>query len=172
MKTFAIGFVGLLLMSAPLSAKTPAKNAGYETPYGMTGCGLWSLVITGKDQGSQLGIFALKTFLFPDFQTSAISTGSSNCVNAGTRQAMIDEQNVFVQVNLDVLEKEAAQGQGETLQSFSELLGCKDSKAFAEWSQSNYHRIFSERDPGTVIENYRTQLHSHEHSIQCSRLQS
>jgi hypothetical protein len=172
MKTRVLCFVGLLFLGSPSFAISASKETSYQTPYGMNGCGLWSLVIQGKDQGSQLGIFALKTVVFPDFQTSAISTGSSNCVNSGTRQAMLDEQNVFVQVNLDVLEKEAAQGQGETLESFSELLGCKDHKAFAEWSQSNYHLIFSQQDPGSVVENYRVQLHRDEQTIKCSRLQS
>lgn len=172
MKKFVLYVAGLLFFGSSAFAKSASKETSYQTPYGMNGCGLWSLIIQGKDQGSQLGIFALKTLVFPDFQTSAISTGSSNCVNSGTRQAMLDEQNVFVQVNLDVLEKEAAQGQGETLESFSELLGCKDHKAFAEWSQSNYHLIFSQRDPGSVIENYRLQLHSNEQTFECSRLQS
>lgn len=172
MKIFASIFVGLSLMSTVALAKEKTAKSTYRVPYGMNGCGLWSLIIKDKDQGSQLGIFALKTFVFPDFQTSAISTGSSNCVHAGSQQAMTDEQSVFVQVNLETLEKEAAQGQGEMLESLSELLGCSDHKSFAQWTQSNYHTIFSNRDPEQVINNYRTQLYGHEQSFKCSRLQS
>lgn len=143
------------------------KQRQYVTPYGMAGCDLWSMVITDKSQAAQLGVFALRSLVL-NSQTSAITSGTSNCVASAPGYAQI-EQEVFVEVNLASLAKEAAQGGGDHLRSLSQVFGCQSEDAFAKLSQDRYAAIFNEMSPRSVLEGYSNEIKNHS-SLNCTRI--
>lgn len=136
----------------------PAATADGDVPWGMGGCGIWNWVIKDKEQGPQIAVWALNNFVF-GFQTSAITSGTSNCVDYGTKMSSND-QEVFVTVNLASLQKEAAQGKGEHLDTLAAIFGCQDKEGFAQLSQSRYEAIFANEKPETVLENYKSEIKS------------
>lgn len=138
--------------------KMPAGDS-YGVPWGMAGCSIWNYVIKDKDQGPQIGVWALEHFVF-GVQTFAISSGTSNCVDNAKDSTMAAEQETFMTVNLASLEKEAAQGQGQHLNALAEIFGCDDKEAFAQMSQNRYEAIFSNEKPADVLQNYKNEIKS------------
>lgn len=166
---FAVGTVSLTAVDADAKSKKMKKkkkmkkpmmeeSAEYEVPYGMAGCGIWAGVIKDRDKYSQFGVWALRTFVV-NSQTSAITTGTSNCVDTPGKVAAM-EQKVFMEVNLNSLSREAAQGQGEHLNALAQVFGCDDQEAFAKLSQSRYTSIFSDGTPENVLNNYKNEVRS------------
>ncbi|MEY2987020.1 MAG: hypothetical protein RJB13_541 [Pseudomonadota bacterium] len=131
-------------------------------PYGMAGCGLGSLIFSGDNtgmniknnsMGPQLLAATTNNYIFP--QSSAITTGSSNCtdVPAGSADAFRIERETYVTMNLNDLNKEAAQGQGDKLRGLSEMLGCAEQnevQTFAKVAQFGHSSIFSDAQPVNV----------------------
>ncbi len=148
------------------SGSSEKKSSSYQVKWGMAGCGLWGQVIKDKDRWPQLGVWALRNFLIYDSQSSAILTGTPDCNNASTDEAMLQmEQEVYVSVNLNSLSKESAQGNGSHLQALAEVFGCSNHQAFAEFSQSNFDTIYGSMDSNTVLNNYRSQLKANVHQV-------
>ncbi len=165
---------GILLIglsaSSALLAHEKKKHAHYEEPYGMAGCGMWTYAISDKSQGAQLGVWALNTLIFDGSQTSAISTGTSNCVAARPKMAAV-EQKVFISANLVPPSAEAAQGTGETLHALAEIFGCSDKAGFNKLSQKHYEKIFKVNEPEAVLQNYHNVIKSDAKiASQCSRI--
>lgn len=155
----ALAFVGFSAQDNAFAKKKMQKKMkkekqemaqSYEANYGMAGCGLGSLIIKNKRKWPQLGAAVLNAV---GYQTFAITSGSSNCVDKGKDYAQ-KEKEVFVTINLPSLEKEAAQGQGQHLSAFAEILGCPSHEAFADFSQNNFKSIFNSQQPDTVLKNY------------------
>lgn len=146
--------------SAPAAAaETAAPKKKYKVPYGMAGCGLGSLVISDNSTWPQVGAWFLNNVIIP--QTSAITTGTSNCIDAAPEEARKAEQETFVQVNMPSLSKEAAQGSGETLTALAELFGCSEGdgySAFAQMSADRYSAIFSGDQASAVVTNYKREI--------------
>ena len=144
--------------SAP-AAEAPAAKAEHRAPYGMAGCGLGSLIIKNHGKGAQIGASILNIF-----QISAISSGSSNCGITKDDLAM-KEQEVFMEVNLSSVAKDAAKGEGEHLSAFAEILGCgqgPELSVFSNLTRDNYSTIFSTSDSKAVLENFRGVIKSNE----------
>lgn len=139
----------------------------YEKGYGMAGCGLWSSLVDGKDKGSQLAVFALRTFVL-NSQTTAISSQLSNCVEGASEYAEM-EQEVFIEINLAELSKEASQGKGDHLAALSEVLGCQDQKEFARLSQEKFAKIYGASNSKAVLAGYASEIQSND-ALTCSRL--
>lgn len=131
-------------------AQRPKKSGYRLPPYGMAGCGLGSMLFDGpKDNTKVTQILVLTTnnYFFP--QSSAITSGSSNCTNspADSEEAFRIERETYVSMNLGDLNKEAAQGQGDRLRGLSEMLGCGEQnevQAFAQVAQLSHSEIFSD----------------------------
>lgn len=123
-----------------------ATSVQAQRQYGAAGCGLGSLVI--KDEGI-MQIFAATTNGTAGSQTFGITSGTSNCLTA-EKMAVLSRQESFVQNNLRALEKDVAQGSGETLDSFAEVLGCQGGVVteLRQSAQKNYSVIFSQ--PGAI----------------------
>ncbi len=125
----------------------------YQAAYGMAGCGLGSILI--KEDTMLMQIFAA-TLNATGYQTSGISSGTSNCTVGGSSDARLLEQEIYVQANLNSLIKEAAQGEGRFLRGFAEVLGCTNQfDTFATIGQEQYSTIFTSSDSKIVLENYR-----------------
>ena len=133
-----------VLALGPVSTASADVVSDLSKPgsYGMGGCGLGSMIFESNTKGSQIlaattnGSFGTNTF--------GISSGTSNCTKGGV-VAKNREQEAFVEVNMQSLEREAASGGGEYLAALGTLLGC-DSGAQPEFFhvvQDNFDTIFT-----------------------------
>lgn len=144
---------------AESASTSVAAEKEHRAPYGMAGCGLGSLIIKNHSKGPQIGAAFLNV---TGVQTSGISSGSSNCKMNKEDFARV-EQEVFMEVNLSSLAKDAAQGQGEHLSAFAEILGCsQDLGVFNTVSRSNYERIFQGQDSKAVLSNFKNVIKSND----------
>ncbi len=123
--------------------------------YGMAGCGLGSVVLgpTPGNKWGQVGVVITDTLVFP--QTFAITSGISNCGTSGD-MASIN----FIEANKVALESDIARGQGESLETLANLLGC-DQKNLGSSLQRNYKNIFSSDNAtqinGQILNTIKTQ---------------
>jgi len=121
----------LALMSLSFSA-----FATYHQ-YGQAGCGLGSMAF-GPEKG-KVQILAMTTNGTFGTQTFGITSGTSNC----TPDARVTRAVEFINNNISSLEVELAQGQGETLISLSQIMGCKQGQEFGKSLQKYYGHVFS-----------------------------
>ena len=143
----------------PTSNRARSADSTYvqdDVPWGMAGCSIWNWAIEKKERGPQVAVWVLEHFIL-GVQTFAISSGTSNCVDPTVRMTM-NEQETFVSVNLASLQKEAAQGSGEHLDTLAEIFGCSEKEGFAEMSQGRYDAIFSDEKPENVVRSYKSEL--------------
>jgi hypothetical protein len=101
-------------------------------PYGMAGCGLGSMV-AGKEGNQVIAATTNET----GTQTFGISSGTSNCVTATEKTAMIRN---FIEANYASLVTDMAKGQGDSVKTLSNFYGC-DSNLFANEMKSHYETI-------------------------------
>jgi hypothetical protein len=107
--------------------------------YGTAGCGLGSLAFHAQPGPIQIVAATLNGI---GGQTFAITTGTSNCdiPHAGQQAA------VFIEVNREILAKDAARGQGETIDGLASILGCEDTATFGQALQSNFDSVFAKEN--------------------------
>ena len=144
-------------------------ESSYRAAYGMAGCGLGSIIFK---KNNKMQILAATTNVYA-FQTSAITTGTSNCKEGNAMAQLKMEQEVFVSANLNSLSKDVAQGEGRYLRAFAEVLGCSGDElfdAFADASRSNYGSIFSSNKPKDVLNNYLNVVRSDNRLSTCERV--
>jgi len=68
--------------------------------------------------------------------------------------------NNFVNLRLASIQKEAAQGSGENLETLAKLMGKSDKQAFSTWVHSNYDVLFSNlQEPSQLISRIEIQGH-------------
>lgn len=115
--------------------KRPLIESAQGQGYGMAGCGLGSVVF--GDKPGMVQIFATTTNGISGNQTFGISSGTLNCGESG-KTAKAEQ---FIDVNKTALENDMARGQGETLQSLSQVLECKNAD-FNKSMKSNYQHAF------------------------------
>lgn len=140
----------------------------YQAPWGMAGCDLWAGVIKGQDRNSQLGVYALRNLVL-NSQTSAITSGTSGCVEKSMYSAQV-EQEVFVDINLASLQVEAAQGSGPMLGALAEIFGCSDRSSFYDLSKVKYQAIYKSQDAKDIISNYQQEIKASKLANQCARV--
>lgn len=105
--------------------------------YGLAGCGLGSVVFGPKT--GMIQIVAATLNGTGGNQTFGITTGTSNCDIPG----MGHQAAAFIEVNREIVSKDAARGQGETIASLASILNCQDETAFGQNLQQNYESIFA-----------------------------
>lgn len=110
-----------------------ARAAGY----GMAGCGLGSMAFGAKPGIIQV-LAATTNGLFGT-QTFGITTGTSNCTDAGGGTA---SAKAFIQTNREALAKDISRGGGETVNSLAMLSGCPDSAKVGGSLQKSFDQIF------------------------------
>ena len=136
--------------------------------YGMAGCGLGSMVLGPK--GSQ--VFAATTNGTSTSQSWGIISGTSNCTSS-VRYAELMKQKEFLAINLTSLQKEMAQGKGETLNAFVEVLGCKNEvkRKVNSVLTKNYSEIFSQPGIDGVLSSAKEQILKKQNvAKQCTKL--
>jgi hypothetical protein len=110
-----------------------------------TGCGLGKLAWQNKADNSTLfQAFQATTNGTFGSQTFGITSGTSDCQQPKSF-ASNEKANEFLLANMDNLARDIAQGRGETLEAFAELLGVPSDQrpAFYQQLQSNFAKIFS-----------------------------
>ena len=116
-----------------------------------TGCGLGTMLFKGSaDNSVLLQTFQATTNGIYGNQTFGITTGTSDC--AQPKNFVSNERlNEFMVANMDNLARDIAQGRGETLDTFAELLGVPAEKRpeFYGQLQSGFARIFT--SPGVQM---------------------
>lgn len=121
---------------AAAPAAQPAPKAAHgRSHYGAAGCGLGSIIIKS---GGIVQIFAATTNGTSANQTFGITSGTSNCDDAGGG----DDAKIFVNANRVALAKDISRGQGETIADLTAIAGCADAKAVGAKLQSSFRTIF------------------------------
>lgn len=138
-----------------VSSEGDMSGAGgsWSAKYGMAGCGLGSLVL--KENNKMMQVLAATTNGTSASQTFGITFGTSNCsASAQTAAATKAAQEMFVANNLNALSKEAAQGEGQTLNAFAFLLGCNGDSVnqFAKLSRDSYDAVYNNGNPTVVLD--------------------
>ena len=136
MKRALMTLVVAIGMTAAVGAAS-AQSLPVDAGYGTAGCGLGSIVFGSKPGIIQ--IFAATTNGTFYTQTFGITTGTSNCVDAGGGAGPTAS---FIQTNREVLAKDISRGSGETISTLSTLAGCKNPDAVGKTLQSKYRDIF------------------------------
>lgn len=131
MKTLII-VLATLGFVASANAANGLKGDGV---YGVAGCGLGSMVF-GKEEGAMQVVAA--TLNGTGVQTFGITSGTSNCGRGLFAKA---EVNSFIQSNAIALENDIARGQGETLNTLNNMLGC--DAQFSGTLQENFKSIYA-----------------------------
>lgn len=118
------------LALAVVSVSAKAEN------YGMAGCGLGSMVF--KDKPGKIQILASTTndIIIP--QTSAITSGTSNCTDSGNEEA-----SLYITINQDALKRDISRGEGETILGLSKYYGCESAESLGKSLKNNYESIYS-----------------------------
>ena len=116
-----------------------------------TGCGLGSMLFKNNaDNSVVLQTFQATTNGIYGNQTFGITTGTSEC--SQPKNFVSNQQlNEFMVANMDNLARDIAQGRGETLDAFAELLGVPAEKRpeFYSQLQNGFSRIFT--SPGVQM---------------------
>lgn len=131
-KLLTVALTGLFVVSA---------SAAFAGGYGAAGCGLGSVIF--KDQAGPVQIVAATTNGICGNQTFGITSGTLNC--GSPLFASNTKTNEFVAANMDALARDIAQGKGETLDAFAELLQvpAAERTAFAGKLQANFTQVFA-----------------------------
>lgn len=146
--------IGYLTVAAGLLLGVHSEaQAGRK--YGLAGCGLGSLVI--KPGGGQLSA-ATTNGTFTS-QSWGIVSGTSNCTPS-KEMAIILKQQEFLAANLATLQKELAQGEGDTVHAFADILGCHGEVHPQAVSQliGSYSEIFKAPGIEGVLDEAKKQL--------------
>lgn len=137
----------LLLVATPVFAGQARSN---------TGCGLGTLLWEDKSDGSVISqsLQATTNGIFGN-QTFGITSGTLGC-DQPANIIKNDRTLAFTADNMDLLARDIAAGQGETLETLAELLEVPtgERQAFAANLQTNFAKIFvtGEETAGVVLD--------------------
>jgi opacity protein-like surface antigen len=125
-----------------------------------TGCGLGTMLFRNNaDNSILLQAFQATTNGIFGNQTFGITTGTSDCQQP--KNFVSNERvNEFMLANMDNLAKDIAQGRGEILETFAELMGVPAEKRpeFYASLQSGFTRIYTSHEVqmASVMDNIST----------------
>jgi hypothetical protein len=138
-------FLAVILSATMASAQNPAAHG--QSTYGTAGCGLGSMIF--GDQKGMIQVLAATTNGTVGSQTFGITSGTSNCGEAGFSSSAT---RTFIEGNREALAKDAARGSGETITTLASVAGCKDAKAVGVVLQKRFTQLFpGEKAPATQV---------------------
>jgi hypothetical protein len=133
----------VFVVSSAFAASRRASNSGRA--HKNVGCGLGTLLWQDRADDSVLSqSLQATTNGTSGNQTFGITTGTSDC-DQPANFASNDRLNEFVVANMDNLAKDIARGNGETLETFAELMQVPTEKRaeFYHNLQTNFAKVFS-----------------------------
>ena len=133
MKKILVSLAAVVALSSVVSANVNNQ----------TGCGLGSMIIKDDSTAIMLALQATTNHLVSGNQTFGITSGTLGCKK--TKVVMNERVTEFVASNMDILAKEIAVGQGESLDTLAELLNVEDKAMFSASLQTNYNKIYSSK---------------------------
>ncbi len=147
---------------AAVAALSLTFSATVTFAMGDAGCGLGSVVFSSNKKLHQ--ILAATTNGTFGSQTFGITTGTSNCKASGF--AKVEKEQIFyAESNYKNLMTEMAQGRGESLEGFAQVLGCNSASTldFGKMTQSQYESIFPKADTTAVemLRSVKQQIQAH-----------
>ncbi len=114
-----------------------ASVASAKGHYGMAGCGIGALVFGDQPGSVQIAAGILNEIISP--QTSAITSGTSNCIDDNGHAAT----EMYIETNKVALQEDVARGQGETLSGLLTMWKCENTNQIGSTLQQNYQQIFA-----------------------------
>lgn len=132
----------MLLMSLLTLSSLTASAANY----GMAGCGIGSLAF--KDQPGKIQIVAalLNNFIVP--QTSAITSGTSNCNEASGKDSVME---AYLETNTFALQNDISKGNGETLTGLLTIMSCNNFDSVSANLKNNYSYIYQDQNNNNQV---------------------
>lgn len=131
-----------LIFACGVSAQAAEKKGLVDSVsgqgYGLAGCGLGSILFGAKP--GMVQVFSSTTNGIYGNQTFGISSGTSNC----DIPQMGQQAAAFIEVNKEVVRKEAAIGQGESVDAISMLMNCDAAKVRGEL-KNNFDKYLGEK---------------------------
>lgn len=151
----ALVWGALALMATVLTPFSPEAQA---QKYGSAGCGPGAVIMGPR--GGQVSAATSNWTSWPTMG-GALSSKSSQCKAPGTADLASREQIDFMQNNLVQLEKEVAQGDGETLLALSDLLGCQSATypLLRDTLKNAHGEIFRQPGAMAVLESIKESVH-------------
>lgn len=114
--------------------------------YGMAGCGLGALVFQDQPGKIQIVAATLNNLVSP--QTSAITSGTSNCFEESRHEVSLK----FIETNKTALKEDVARGQGEALEGLMTLWNCQDKSTIQMNLKKSYNNIFNSNESSMILE--------------------
>jgi len=149
---------------ACLAILAGAFSVSAHANYGMGGCGLGSIIF--RDNNGFEQVFAVTTNSIYSNHTSGMTSGTSNCTENSGRVAA----ETFITINRVALEKEAARGDGESMNTLAQVLKCDNAAAFSSAVNGSFQEIFGE--PGArsqeVLQKMESALKSNTVATKCA----
>ncbi len=108
--------------------------------YGLAGCGLGSIVF-GPQPGMVQVVAATTNGTFYS-QSFGITSGTSNCDIPRMGQQAAE----FIQVNKEIVMKDAARGNGETINALADIFGCSDANVLGADMQKHFSTYFNPKN--------------------------
>jgi len=134
---FKLRKISLVAAMLLLMMTINGNAAGAKRGYGMAGCGLGALALGDEPGKIQILAATLNNLVSP--QTSAISTGTSNCTDYSGDVA----ESLYIDGNREALKVDVSRGHGETLAALLNLYGCSANGTVGSQLQNNYGVIFN-----------------------------
>lgn len=136
--------IAVALLAASVSAHAQQKGGRKASlhdqvsgqGYGLAGCGLGSIVFGPKPGMIQV---VAATLNGTGYQTFAITTGTSNCDQSEMSMAAA----AYIEVNREIVMKDAARGEGENISNLGTIYQCSDIALFNTKVKENFGKIFS-----------------------------
>jgi len=101
---------------------------------------------------------------------SSIAYGTSGCKHDG--KFILNESELhFANINHEDILIEMAQGNGETIETFAQVLGCgaQDVENFKQHMKQNFPTIYSD-DPNEMLIRVKENIYSSPHLVSCKTL--
>ena len=137
LRIFCLKFLTLFFI---LFSVSPILQAYH---YGTAGCGLGALVF--RDAPGKIQILAATVNNIISPQTSAITSGTSNCYEDSKESAAL-----FITINKVALLKDITRGGGETLDTLSKIYQCNKTDILTSKLQHNFEKIYPHHDTSSV----------------------
>lgn len=118
--------------------------------YGMAGCGLGALVFQDQPGKIQIVAATLNNIVSP--QTSAITSGTSNCFEESRNEVSLR----YIESNKVALKEDVSRGQGETLEGLMTLWGCDNKSNIQNNLKQNYNHIFNSNESTVILQQLKT----------------
>jgi len=139
--------IKLLTLALVVALTSSAYALNNSKGYGPAGCGLGAYLL--GDQKGAMQIIAATVNGTSGNQTFGISSGTLNC-GASAFSASRDV-DLFIETNHDLIAEEASFGEGETLSSLGELMGCQETAKFNSFMKKNWSKIFNGKNISSNI---------------------